>query len=134
MNLRHLPYLHVFALHAIISSDARKLVVLRDINLVLSTIPTANQVTELLLHFTICGVYPFHGCFEENWLGMCDEVVRISAGKSLELNLKVSISPTKLPYPSRGRDELYRRIEEKVASLLDYPNISTHLLHSCLET
>ena len=134
MNLRHLPYLHIFAIYAIISCDVQKLVVLRDINLVLSTIPTANQVTELSFHFTIYGEYPFLRCLEENWVGMCEEVVRISAGKPLELNIKMSVSPSKLPFPPRGGDKLYERIEEKIASLLDYPNISTHLLHSRLET
>ena len=112
--------------------------VLRDINLVLSTIPKANQVIQLSLEFTIFlslefivfGFYPFDGFLEEDWVGMCDEVARISAGKPLELDLKVSLRPRKLEgqYPPPG-DELYERIKEKVASLPEYPNICAHFRH-----
>ena len=74
VDLRQLPNLHIFAIHAIINCDAPDPVVLRDIVFVLSTIPKAIQFTKLSLDFTICGKHPFSGCFEENWVGMYNEV------------------------------------------------------------
>jgi len=134
VNLKHLPNLHIFAIYAIIKCNAQELVALRDINLVLSTIPKANQVTKLSLNFTIYGEHPFGGCFEEDWVGMCDEVVRISAGKVLELNLEMSLdefdTSANFRYSPSGRDELYERIKEKLASLSDDPNICIHWHHS----
>ena len=130
MDLRHLQNLHIFAIHAIIKCDAQEHVVLRDIDFVLSTIPIANQVTELSLDFTICGEHPFDGCLEEDWAGMCDEVVRISAGKALQLDLEMLFvhNPANFQYPPpiARRDELYKCIKEMMASLSDYPNICTH--------
>ena len=126
MDLRHLPNLHIFAIYAVIKCGAPEPVVLRDINLVLSTIPKANQVTKLSLDFTIYGDHLFSGCLEEDWVGMCDEVVHISAGKLLELNLELSITPASFQCSPPRRAELCERIKEKMASLSDYPNISTH--------
>jgi hypothetical protein len=48
VNLRDLSRLHVFVLYAVIKCDAQESGVLCDINLVLSTIPTYNKVTNLL--------------------------------------------------------------------------------------
>ena len=126
VDLRHIPNLRIFAIYAIIKCDAREPAVLHDINVVLGAIPQANQVTKLSLDFTIYGNHPFGGCLEEDWVGMCDAVARISAGKPLELNLEMSISPANFQYPPPGRDELYERIKEKIASLSDHPNICTH--------
>ena len=134
MDLRHIPNLHIFAIHGIIKCDAQEPPVLRDINVVLGTIPKANQVTKLSLGFTIHGDHPFGGCLEEDWVGMCDAVARISAGKPLELKLEImtSVRPAiyRLAPPGRQlRDELYERIKEKMALLSDYPNICTHFWH-----
>ena len=137
MDLRHLSYLRIFAINAIIKCDAQEHVVLRDINLVLSTIPKANQVIQLSLKFTILlsleftvfSYNPFDGFIGEDWAGMCDEVVRISAGKPLELNLKVSTRSHRYLEPP-GESELYERIKEKIASLPDYPNICVHFQYS----
>ena len=126
MDLRHLPNLHIFAIHSLIRSDAREPVVLHDIIRVLSTIPKANQITKLSLDFTIYCEHPFVKCLEEDWVGMCDEIVRVSAGKPLELDSEMSISSV---YPPLGQDELYERIKEKIASLSDYPNICTYFWH-----
>lgn len=134
MNLSHLPCLHIIAIRIIMKAGARKPAVLRDINLVLSKIPKANQVSKLSLDFDIYGKHPFGGCVEEDWVGMCDEVVRISAGKPLALNLEMAITPPGFQYPPPGGDELYRRIKEKIASLSDYPHISTHIWHPRPET
>ena len=132
MNLRHLPNLHIFAIYAVIGCDAQGPVVLRDIKLILSTIPKANQVTKLSLDFT--SKHSFSGCLDEDWVGMCDEVVRVSAGKPLELDLEISIGPPKFLYPPPGEDKLYGRIKEMIASLSGYPNICTHFWHSRSET
>ena len=128
VDLRHLPNLHVFTILSNIRWDAPEPVVLRDIRLVLSTIPRVNQVTKLSLDFIIYCQHPFSKCLEEDWVGMCDEVVRISAGKPLEFNLEMSITTARLG-PSSGRDEFYERIKEKMASLSKNPNICTHFCH-----
>lgn len=117
MDLSHLPNLHVFAISARIGSQ--ELVVLRDIKVVLSTIPKANLVTKLSLDFTIN--YPYSRCLEEDWDGMCHEVVRISAGKPLEFNLRMTTSPSQILI----RAKLYEAIKEKIAPLSNYTNIST---------
>ena len=127
VNLRHLPNLHVFAVYSVIRSDTPEPVVLRDIKLVLRTIPKANQVTKLSLDLIIyCGQF-FSECLEDDWNGMCDEFVRISAGKPLELNLEILITPRPMfPLAPLTRDQLYERIKEKIAPLSDYPNICTN--------
>ena len=109
--------------------------VLHDIKLVLSTIPKANQVTKLSLDFIIYSQHPFSECFEKNWVGMCEEVVRVSAGKPLELDLEMSICQSKFQpeYPPPGQEEFYERIKEKIAFLSDYPNICTHFWHPLSE-
>ena len=127
MNLRHLPNFHIFTFHAFIKCDAHEPVVSRDINSILATIPDTNQVRQLTFRFNIYGEHPFGGCLEQDWVGMCDEVVRVSAGKTIALYLELSIVPTFCPHP--GGDELYERIKEKIAYLSDYPNICTHLCH-----
>ena len=132
MDLRHLPNLHIFAIYVVIGFDAQEPVILRDINLVLSTIPKTNQVTKLSLYFIILvRIYPFDGCLEEDWVGMCDEAIRISAGKPLDLNLEMST----IPLEDSDEDELCERIKEKIAAFLsDYPNIRTHFWHPHSET
>ena len=110
---------------AIIRCDAQETVALREIDFVLSTIPKVNQVTKLSLDFTIIGEHPFGGCLEEDWVGMCNEVIRISAGKPLELDL--DLIPRHFQFPDPERDELLERIKEKIVlSLSNYPNICSH--------
>ena len=105
--------------------------VLRDIKLVLSTIPKANQVTKLSLHFIIFSQHSFSECFEEDLVRIFEEVVRVSAEKSLELDLEMLIDRSKFypEFPPIREDEFYERIKEKIAFLSDYPNICTHFWH-----
>ena len=126
MDLRHLPNLRIFAIHTNIESDARDaqgLLVLHDINSILSTIPKANQVTQLSFKFcfTVFDLHhPFGKYLEQDWVGLCDEVIRISAGKPLELYLVMTFySPGHSPPPE---NKLYYRI---IALLSDHPNICT---------
>ena len=126
MDLKHVPNLHIFAIHAIIQSYAEDPVVSRDINSILGTIPKANQVTQLSIRFDFFGTHPFGGCIDQDWVGMCDEIVRVTAGKPLELCLKMSIV---LSQDRPFGDRLYKRIKEKIASLSDYPNIRTDIWH-----
>ena len=100
--------------------------VLRDIKHVLSTISKANQVTKVSLDFVIYCEHPYSECLEDDWVGMCDEVVRVSAGKPLELDIKLSIGTG---YSPIGQDQLYECVKEKIAYLSDYPNICTHFWH-----
>ena len=85
-------------------------------------------MTNLWFEFEIVGLRPFRGCLDQDWVGMFNEVIRISGGKPLELELLMSVrtedSDLKTEHP--GEDDLYMRIMEKATSLLDYPNICTH--------
>lgn len=122
MDLRRLPNLHIFTINVFVSCYIHAPVVLRDINPILRTIPKANQVTQLTLRFNFYGDHPIHGCCEQDWAGMCDEIVRISAGKQLELYLEMFIDSSR-----PGGDGLSEYIKDKMASLSDYSNIRTHL-------
>jgi len=66
--------------------------VLRDINIVLSTLHASNKITNLSFDFIMLGEHPFGGCLDEDWAGLCNEVVRLSAGKPLELELQTTVS------------------------------------------
>ncbi|KAF8799721.1 hypothetical protein BYT27DRAFT_7245951 [Phlegmacium glaucopus] len=129
VNLRDLSCLHVFALYAIITCGVPESAVVRDVNLVLGTMPTSNKITDLSFCFTICGEHPFGGCLEEDWVGLCVEVVRISAGKPLNLKLETSVLSLRCPFLTPGEDELYERIKERISSLSNHPNICTRFWH-----
>ena len=126
MDLRRLSNLHIFATRAFIKCDAHEPVVSRDVNSILSTIPNANQVTQLSFRFDIYSRHPYSECLEQDWVGMWDEVVRISAGKPLELFLEMSIV---MAEDGLSGDELYERIKEKIEDLPNYANICTYLWH-----
>lgn len=126
MNFGDVSCLHVFALYAIIKCGAPESAVLHDINIVLRTIPESNQITNLSFDFNIVGQHPFHGCLDQDWVAMFDEVIRISAGKPLELELQTTVSTENLDFKHPGQDELYMNIMNRMASLSDYPNICTH--------
>ena len=124
MSLKNLSRLRVFAGKARIQG-VRKSAVLGDIIIVLSTIPTSNQVTTLSLELTIVGKPKvIRACLEQDWAGLCSEIIRISAGKPLKLNLSMLVESPKFEYPPPGQTRLHERILEKIASLSDYPHIS----------
>ena len=137
MNLSNLPNLHVFSLYAIVNclappsrNQARNpapLAVIHDINIVLGTIPKSNIITNLWFDFDIVGRRPFHGCLNQDWVGMFNEVIRIGGGKPLELELQMAVSARFLETEHPGQDELYISIMEKAAALSDHPKICTHL-------
>jgi hypothetical protein len=126
VNLSNLPNLQVFALYAIIKCGTRPSVVLHDINIVLGAIPTSNKVTNLWFDVEIIGHRPFHGCLDQDWVGLFDEIIRISDGKPLELELQMIVSTGKFDIEHPGRDELFMHIMERAALLSDYPKICTH--------
>ena len=99
IDVRHLPYLHTLAIHSYIWCDPQELVVLLDIKPVLSTIPKANHLTKLLLDLFVSYEQPINVRPEEDWVGMCDEIVSISAGKWLQLDLEMTI--ISIPSPLR---------------------------------
>ncbi|KIM41140.1 hypothetical protein M413DRAFT_159898 [Hebeloma cylindrosporum] len=134
LNLCNLPNLRVFALYAkVIKCDkpafpAHLIPVLHDINIVLGTIPKSNKVANLWFDFTIIGQHPFGDCLERDWAGMFKEVIRISDGKPLELELMMEVfweSASQIEHP--GQEDLFTHIMEKAKSALaGYPNICTH--------
>lgn len=91
-----------------------------DINIVLRTIPMSNRVTTLSMGFSVSGKPPFRACSEDGWAGLCNEIIRISAGKTLKLNLDVCVYSE-----FTGQRQLHERVLTNIASLSDYPNIST---------
>ena len=133
VDLRHLPNLHIFAIYVLIRCDAQELVVLRDINnLILRTIPNANQVTNW--HFVststvfILLMDAWTRLGRIVWLGytcFCRET-----SQAFELYVELSMVPPFDPPPVG--DELYERIKEKIAYLSDYPNICTHVWYTSL--
>ena len=65
--------------------------VLHDFNVVLSTIPESNRLTSLSFNFEIFGWCPFRECLDQDrdWDGMYSEVIRISEGKPIEVDLQI---------------------------------------------
>ena len=128
MDLGNVPRLRVFSLFAIIHCNVKpQLAVLRDISIVLGTIPESNRVTNLGFDIKIVGRRPFRGCLDQNWAGLFNQVIRISDGKPLEMELHIAISTggLEVEHPG-GEDELYTYIIDKAGSLSDYPKICTH--------
>jgi len=120
VNLRHCPRLRDFALKANIKCGVQESVVLHDISVVLSTIPTSNQVTDLSLDLVVWGGSPFPGVLEEDWAGICDGIERITGEKDLKLILEISIRSSPYDYPPAGAEQLFKRIKEKTASLYEH--------------
>ena len=60
---------------------------------------------------------------------MFNEVIRIACEKPLELEIQMGIDTLSMGFVETdqpGEDKLYKGIEEKAASLSDYPKICTH--------
>ena len=142
MNLSNLPNLQVFSLYTIVKCKVRRRYItsrssfaaLRDVNIVLGTIPDSNRITNLWLDFLTVGRRPFEGCLNQDWVEMFNEIIRIGSGKPLELELKLAVSSGAVSSDHTGQDELYMRIMEKAALLSDYPNICTHWWNPTLWT
>lgn len=127
LNPKDLSRLRVFALYAIIKKfNEKESGALRDINIVLSKISASNQITNLSFDFSISGKHPFGGCLEQDWVGLRDEIIRISAGKPLELELETTVSLKSFQSPDVGDGTIYKRIAETTASLSDFPSICAH--------
>jgi hypothetical protein len=142
VNLSNLPNLKVFSLSTIINCKRQlkgprilpPFATLHDINIVLGTIPDSNRITNLWLDFLTVGRRSFDGCLNQNWFEMFSEIIRISDGKPLELELKLAVSSGTLSSEHTGQDELYMRIMEMAVSLSDHPNICTHWWNPTLWT
>ncbi|KIM35978.1 hypothetical protein M413DRAFT_78754 [Hebeloma cylindrosporum] len=134
VSLSNLSNLRVFAVFAIIPCSKKRnapyLAVIHDINIVLGTSPKPNKITNLSFFFDIVGKHPFHGCLDQDWVGMFHEFIRILDGKPLELDLMMAVSTGNLDVHHRGEGELYAGITEKSGSLSDYPEICVHFWNS----
>ena len=127
VDLKRLSQLRVFALHAAINFlklDTPQGGVLQDINSVLCTIPTSHKIEKLTFDFTINDKHPFVGCLGEDWGGLCDKVIHISAGRPLQFNLMTAAACLRARKPF-GESKLYKHIGDKISMLSDYPNIHT---------
>ena len=117
VNLSKVSRLRVFSLYAIIKCKAPrggfKFAVLHDINTVLGTIPESNEITNLGFDFKIVGRRPFLVCLDQDWAEMYNEVIRISNGKPLEMELQKVISMGNLETEFAGQDVLYTYIMDQ---------------------
>ncbi|KAF9461976.1 hypothetical protein BDZ94DRAFT_1262142 [Collybia nuda] len=125
VNLNNLTNLRVFALYAIIECNAEWSWVLDDINAVLRTIPTSNQIMDLSFDFTISSDYSFDECLGQDWAGLINEAIRVSAGEPLELELNIKVTGG-IGYNNPRRAELFASIMEKTKLVAKYSNICTH--------
>ncbi|KIM36007.1 hypothetical protein M413DRAFT_78788 [Hebeloma cylindrosporum] len=129
VNLSNISNLRAFAIFASIDCNKRRnapcLAVVHDINTVLGTIPKANKITNLSFEVDIIGGRSFSGCLDQDWVGMFGEIIRISDGKHLELELVMSVSTNHLGVDKEG--QLYMGITNKSASLSDHPEICVHI-------
>jgi hypothetical protein len=131
VNLANLSNLRVFSLIAIIERNAGRPSVLRDINTVLSRIPSPNKTTNLFFDFDIYDSKPFRLCLDEDWAGLCQQIIRIAADNPLELDLRIGVCNGD-PEETSGEASLFATIMNKAASLSDCPNICTHFWNCTL--
>ena len=127
INLRNISNLRVFALYLIVKCHSGESTTLRDVNVVLDTIPASNQVSNLFFDIKIYGKHPFRECLDQDWVGLCDQVIRISNDKLLELDLQTLVKGNfNLRGNVPGEHVLYSHIMEKMTVLSEYPQICTH--------
>ena len=137
MNLSNLPNLHAVSVYTLVNcivSRNAPFAALHDINIVLGTIPRSNRLTNLSFEIEIVGRCPFHGCLDQDWAGLFNEVIRIGGGRPLELELQMTVTVGDFETEHPEQDELYVRIMEKSPSLSDYPNVCTHWWNSTFQT
>ena len=126
MNLSNVSRLHVFSLKTSIECNGPRFAVVHNINIVLGTIRESNRLTNLFFLLYMDGCRPFHGCLDQDWDGMYKEVIRISDGKPLEVDIQMEVIPNIEIDQSEEEEELYMFIMDKAGSLSDYPKICTH--------
>ncbi|CAA7270933.1 unnamed protein product [Cyclocybe aegerita] len=130
VNLKPMSKLRSLALYGILNWR-RDPLVLRDFAAVLRSLPILNSITQLLLKVSIYSKHPFQECLMEDWEGICEEVVRVAAGKPLKFHLDLTVEIKRLCEPTPGDAVLYGMIEDRVrAALSDYPHIRFHPLNS----
>ncbi|KAJ3516653.1 hypothetical protein NLJ89_g997 [Agrocybe chaxingu] len=130
VNLKSMNKLCRLALYGILDWK-RDCLVLRDFAAVLRSLPTLNSVAQLLLKVSIYGERPFQECLKEDWEGICEEVVRVAAGKPLQFHLDLTVETKRLCEPTPGDAVLYGTIEDRVRTALsDYPHVSFHPLNA----
>ncbi|KAJ3516655.1 hypothetical protein NLJ89_g995 [Agrocybe chaxingu] len=131
VNLKSLNKLRTFEIYVIINAKSKQHVVLRDLISVLRTFPASNSVQRFMLHVSIYGSKPFKGCLDEDWDGVCEEVVRISADKPMEFHLYSAVETNSISAKTTGDAALYQKIEDRVkVALAEHEHISFHPLNT----
>ncbi|KAJ3504527.1 hypothetical protein NLJ89_g7888 [Agrocybe chaxingu] len=129
VDLELMSNLRIFHIYAGINCRGKQHTVLDDISKVLSSIPSPNRFQCFSLRVSIYGRKPFKGCLDEDWEGLCTQVVRVSGGRSLSFRVVAFINDHKLDDRFPGDDILYASLEEKVEqSLSPYRNIKFHFV------
>ena len=104
MNLGNLPNLHAVSLYTLVNCIVSRNVpfaALHDIN---STIPGSNRLTNLSFEIELVGRCPFHGCLDQDWAGLFNEIIRIGGGRPLELELQMTVTAGDFEIEHPGQD------------------------------
>ncbi|KIM39540.1 hypothetical protein M413DRAFT_29263 [Hebeloma cylindrosporum] len=121
LSLAGFVRLRVFALYTFFDGYTPELAPFWTINPILGTISTSNTVTNLIFDLRIFVGHPFDGSRDDDWVGMCNEAIRISSGKHLELDVKIHVNGRQAE-----EEDLYMGIMETIKVLSDHPEICTH--------
>ena len=124
MNLSNVSRLHIFqvSLDIIFKGDCDEpwFADLHDINIALGTIRSPMDLQKKKsLGFEIFCYPPFRECLDQDWDGMFNEVIRISDGKHIEVELQIYTITRK----EDSEKKLYMYIMGKAGSLSGYPNL-----------
>ncbi|KAJ3506133.1 hypothetical protein NLJ89_g7037 [Agrocybe chaxingu] len=130
VNLEATKKLRAISIRVIINCKTKNTSVLHDLHDVLGTIPQNNIVKTIALELMVYGKQPFKVCLDQDWDGLCREVVRISASKPLDFHLYTCAEPDSFD-EAPGSARLYQRLEEKILSAFsDQLHIAFHPLNN----
>ncbi|KAJ3504526.1 hypothetical protein NLJ89_g7887 [Agrocybe chaxingu] len=125
IDLKSTKNLEAFTVSTIINCRVKHHDVLRDLSIILATLPSHNQMRMFSLDISVVGARPFKQCLDEDWEGICAEIVRISANKSFSFSLFIGVEYQSHTRKAAGEGALYESIEGRIrASLKDYPNVN----------
>ncbi|KAJ3515596.1 hypothetical protein NLJ89_g1662 [Agrocybe chaxingu] len=131
VNLKSVKKLCKIGMLPLIDCKTKKVTILSDLCAVLNTMPDSNAIHTVIFEVGIIGKQPFKACLDQDWDGLCQQLVRISAGKALKFSLFTSVYADGFDAVKPGSARLYEKIDEKIRNALaDHPRISFLPLNS----
>ncbi|KAJ3515594.1 hypothetical protein NLJ89_g1659 [Agrocybe chaxingu] len=125
VNLQSVTKLRIFEIFAIINCKSKNHTTLHDLRAILCTIPSSNKLQRFDLDVSIYGKQPFQGCLDEDWEGLCAELVRVAAGKLLQFGFFAVVGLKNFNDTRKGHGALYKCIEDRMRrSFVGHPNIT----------